>query len=93
LKQITGHDFELITLARELCICLDKRYIELINSGFEPIYTQYIQQLYKLNEKVKFKKDKMVFEEFVIGVSPLGKLIVKHGMEEEFGFGEVEWMR
>jgi BirA family biotin operon repressor/biotin-[acetyl-CoA-carboxylase] ligase len=93
LKQITGHDFELITLARELCICLDKRYKELINSGFEPIYTQYLQQLYKLNEKVKLKKDNRVFEAVVKGVSPMGKLIVKHGMEEEFGFGEVEWLR
>ena len=70
---------------------MNEKFQELINSGFEPIYNQYIQLLYKLNEKVKLKKDSRVFEAMIKSVSPEGKLVVQHSIEEEFNFGEVEW--
>ena len=92
LKQITGNDFDLITLAKELCNSLDKKYKELINSGFDSIYLPYLQQLYKLNEKVKLKKENRVFEATIKSVTRSGKLIVQHAFEEECNFGEVEWV-
>ena len=92
LKQITGKDFKVISLAKELCICLNEKFQELINSGFEPIYNQYLNQLYKLNDKVRLKKDSRVFEAIIKSVSPVGKLVVQHAIEEEFNFGEVEWV-
>lgn len=92
LKQITGKDFTVVLLAKELCICLDEKYRELMSSGFEAIYNQYLQLLYKLNEKVKLKKDNRVFEATIKSVSPEGKLVVQHAIEEEFNFGEVEWV-
>ena len=91
LKQITGNDFKVISLAKELCISLNEKFQELINLEFEPVYNQYIQLLYKLNEKVKLKKDSRVFEAMIKSVSPEGKLVVQHSIEEEFNFGEVEW--
>ena len=90
LKQITGKDFKVVSLAKELCSCLDEKFQELINSGFEPIYNQYLNQLYKLNDKVRLKKDSRVFEAIIKSVSPVGKLVVQHAIEEEFNFGEVE---
>ncbi|HQV55425.1 MAG TPA: biotin--[acetyl-CoA-carboxylase] ligase, partial [Chitinophagaceae bacterium] len=92
LKQITGNDFKVISLAKELCISLNEKFQELINLEFEPVYNQYIQLLYKLNEKVKLKKDSRVFEATIKSVSLEGKLVVQHAIEEEFGFGEVEWV-
>lgn len=92
LKQITGKDFKVIDLAKELCIVLNKKYNEFIKTGFEPTFQQYLQQLYKLNEKVKLKKENRIFEAIVKGISASGKLIVQHAIEEEFGFGEVEWV-
>ncbi len=92
LKQITGNDFKLITLAKELCNSLDNKYKELLISGFDSIYLQYLQHLYKCNEKVKLKKESRIIEAIIKSVSPSGKLIVQHAFEEEFDFGEVEWI-
>lgn len=92
LKQITGKDFKVVSLAEELCNCLNEKFQELINSGFESIYNQYIQLLYKLNETVILKKENRVFEARIKSVSPEGKLVVQHAIEEEFNFGEVEWV-
>lgn len=92
LKQITGKDFEPIVLAKELFEIVMSRFNELVSNGFEKIVEQYLLHLYKRNEKVKFKKDSRVFEATVKTISASGKLVVEHSMEEEFGFGEVEWV-
>jgi len=93
LKQITGKHYDVITLAKELCQLLDEKFKKLIAGNFEDIFLQYLFYLYKRNEKVKFKKDNYVFEALIKGVSTSGKLIVQHSIEEEFDFGEVEWIK
>ncbi len=97
LKQITGKDFDTVELAKELCGILDKKFNELINDGFENIYQQYLLHLYKKNEIVKLKKDNRDFEAIIKTITPAGKLVVQHSMEEDpiaigFDFGEVEWL-
>ena len=91
LKQITGKDFNPVNLAKELCELLNHRFEELIQNGFGNIYTEYLSRLYKRNEKVKLKKGNRVFEAIIKGVSPEGKLVVQHVIEEEFDFGSIEW--
>lgn len=91
LKQITGKDLDPVTLAKELCSCLDKNYRQLIAEGFQDIFTTYNATLYKRDQQQRFKKENRVFEAIIKGVSPDGKLIVSHGIEEEFDFGEIEW--
>jgi BirA family biotin operon repressor/biotin-[acetyl-CoA-carboxylase] ligase len=93
LKQITGKNFDPVALAKELCGLLNKKIDELVNDGFEKIYAAYLANLYKRNSIVKLKKDSRVFEATLKLVSPAGKLIVQHAIEEEFNFGEVEWMK
>jgi BirA family biotin operon repressor/biotin-[acetyl-CoA-carboxylase] ligase len=92
LRQITGKNFDPVELAKELCGVLDKRFTELIEDGFENIYAYYLAHLYKRKATVKFKKGAKVFEAQIEGVSPTGKLITQHAFEEEFDFGEVEWV-
>jgi BirA family transcriptional regulator, biotin operon repressor / biotin---[acetyl-CoA-carboxylase] ligase len=92
LKQITGKNFDPLPLAKELCGILDKRFTELIEDGFENIYTYYLTHLYKREATVKLKKGAKVFEATIAGVSPTGKLITHHAIEEEFDYGEVEWV-
>jgi BirA family biotin operon repressor/biotin-[acetyl-CoA-carboxylase] ligase len=92
LKQITGKNFDTIELAKELCELLNKNFDILVNDGFEKIHAAYLADLYKINSKVKLKKDNRVFEAIIKSVSPSGKLFVQHSFEEEFDFGEVEWM-
>ncbi len=101
LKQITGKNFDVIALAKELCGILEKNFIVLQRGDFEKIYSLYLSQLYKKGATVKLKKDNRVFEATIISVSPVGKLIVhpdSHASFEEdpttigFDFGEVEWV-
>jgi BirA family biotin operon repressor/biotin-[acetyl-CoA-carboxylase] ligase len=92
LKQITGKNFDTVELAKEICRLFNDRFRKLINGGFEDIYMEYLSHLYKINEKVKLRKDNRVFEATIKTVSPAGKLILQHSIEEEFDFGTVEWI-
>lgn len=92
LKQITGKHFDVIDLSKELCQMLDEKFKRLIDGDFENIFSQYLFHLYKRNEKVKLKKEKRIFEALIKEVSPEGKLIVQHSIQEEFDFGEIEWI-
>ncbi len=92
LKQITGKDYDLNVLVAELTAFLEKRYSQLITNAGEAILEEYRSRLFRLNEPVRLKKDNIVFEAFVRSVSSQGKLIVERGFEQEFDFGEVEWL-
>jgi BirA family transcriptional regulator, biotin operon repressor / biotin---[acetyl-CoA-carboxylase] ligase len=92
LKQITGKDFDTITLAKELSGILDSYFQQLIKGDFKSLYDGYQQVLYKKNEKVKLKKDSRVFNATIKGVTEKGQLVIDSGIEERFDFGEVEWL-
>lgn len=92
LKQITGKTFDTVALAKELCTILNEKFALLLTGDFESIYQQYLQHLYKKNEPVKLKKENRVFEAVIKTVLPNGRLTVQHAIEEEFDFGEVEWI-
>ena len=92
LKQITGKNFDAVMLAKELCMIMNQKFDELMYSGFENIYTQYLTHLYKINTTVKLRKDNRVFEAVIKGVNKAGQLVVYHSIEEEFNFGDVEWV-
>lgn len=92
LKQITGKSFDSKKLAEELCVILDKYFAQLISEGFENIYKEYNNCLYKLNEAVRLKKGNSVFRTTIIGVTAGGELITNNTiMEQRFLFGEIAW--
>jgi BirA family transcriptional regulator, biotin operon repressor / biotin---[acetyl-CoA-carboxylase] ligase len=91
LKQITGKHFELVSLAKELCKILEEKY-QLLTSDPSLIIGQYKAHLYKLNQKVKLKKDSRVFEAEFRDVNASGQMVVQHALEEKFNVGEVEWL-
>ena len=92
LKQITGKTFDPLELAKELCVSISEQFDLLDNGEMGSIFKRYNQHLYKLNEQVKLNKDKRVFEVMIKGVSSSGKLMTTHAIDEEFDFGEVEWV-
>jgi BirA family biotin operon repressor/biotin-[acetyl-CoA-carboxylase] ligase len=92
LKQITGKEYNVVALAKELCKCVYRRFNELTEKGFNSIYSNYMAQLYKNGKLVKLKKDNRVFEAVIKKVSPTGQLIVQHSIEEAFSFGDIEWV-
>jgi len=92
LKQITGRNYVLPELATELGLIFNSHFYRLITTGFEDIYATYLSFLYRKNEVSKLKIGGRSFEALIKSVSPAGKLIVEHGIEEEFAFGEIEWV-
>ena len=92
LKQITGKNFNPVELAKELCLSMDHYFQELTKNGLENILPIYLEHFYKRDEKVKLKKGARVFEAIIKGVSPEGKLVVEHGIEEQFDLGEIQWI-
>jgi BirA family biotin operon repressor/biotin-[acetyl-CoA-carboxylase] ligase len=92
LKQITGKSFDQIKLAKELCTSLDYFYKKLMNDEANAILEMYNQHLYKKDELVKLKKDNRIFSGMIRKVTPTGQLVVQHSVEEQFDFGEIEWL-
>ncbi|WP_276503034.1 biotin--[acetyl-CoA-carboxylase] ligase [Terrimonas pollutisoli] len=92
LKQLTGKEFNTVELAKEFCTVFNKNFQHLVQGGFADIYNFYIEHLYQKNRLVKLKKGSRVFEATIKTVTPGGRLVVQHALEEEFDFGSVEWV-
>ncbi len=93
LKQITGREYDVIALANELYEMVMKKYDALKNNQFDKMLIEYNQILFGLDKKVKLKKDNIIFETTVKGVSEQGQLITYDTIKRQFGFDEVEWLR
>ncbi len=91
LKQITGKEHDRLKLAREICSRLEERYRQFMQEN-NRLLQDYNNSLYKLGQSVKLKKDNIIFETVIQGVSVTGELITRDSMERRFAFGEVEWM-
>ncbi len=89
LKQITGRDFNVIQLARELCKKLEERYQQMLSLNTESLLKQYEAVMYKRGENANLRKDGKVFQAMIRGVSPSGGLIAG---ENQYDFNEIEWV-
>jgi BirA family biotin operon repressor/biotin-[acetyl-CoA-carboxylase] ligase len=92
LKQITSKTFNVITLAKELCTYLDQRWIQLLEGNNKALLQEYNSHLYKLGEKVTFKKENATFEAIVEGVDENGNLLINTGKTTAVAFGAVKWI-
>jgi BirA family biotin operon repressor/biotin-[acetyl-CoA-carboxylase] ligase len=92
LKQITGKSFDILELARKLCEHVQRRLDTLNEEPPEKLLEEYNSLLYRQQETVKLKKENIVFETMIRGVNMQGKLLTKAAMEQEFTWGEVEWV-
>ena len=92
LKQITGKDFNVVTLARELCNSLEYRFQQLIKRKTKEQLQQYNHNLYKRDESVRLKKENAAFNCTIEGVNKNGELLVKGTRKENYTFGEVKWI-
>ena len=93
LKQITGKEFDVIELAKELHQNVLGRYESLRKNGFEKMLVEYNQNLFGLDKTVTLKKENAVFKTMITGISPQGKLMTTDTLQREFDFDEVEWMK
>jgi len=92
LKQVTGKDFDPVVMAKELCVCLERRYTQLKDGDLEAMLVEYNSHLFKRGEIVRLKTGAIAFECVIKGVSAEGELEVTGGLKDRYGFGEVEWV-
>jgi BirA family transcriptional regulator, biotin operon repressor / biotin---[acetyl-CoA-carboxylase] ligase len=91
LKLETGQNFDVLTLAEELISMVLKRIEELKSGNFQKMLEEYNQHLFASNKTVKLKKENVIFQTKIIGVSSSGQLITKDALERRFDFDEVEF--
>ena len=91
LKSTSGENYDVLKLADELVLFVLKRVEELKSGKFGKILAEYNQHLFGRGKVVKLKKENIVFETKIIGVSSSGQLITKDAFERKFDFDEVEF--
>jgi biotin-(acetyl-CoA carboxylase) ligase len=62
------------------------------SESIEAIRSRYNRDLYMLNRKVRLRKQNMVFQTVIKGVSEQGRLETFDTIAREFNTGEIEWL-
>lgn len=92
MKQETGEDYDAIGLAKELHEMIMGAISGIGHSTLSEIIKTYNNNLYLANKKVRLRKQNVVFETTVTGVSEHGQLLTTDKIPRQFEFGEVEWV-
>ncbi|MEJ7627641.1 MAG: biotin--[acetyl-CoA-carboxylase] ligase [Ferruginibacter sp.] len=92
LKNITGKDYEPITLAKQLHKMILERNDQMKSISSKSIMQDYNNVLYKKEEEVQLKKDNIIFKTRIKEVNEYGNLLTQDVMERSFVFGEVAWI-
>ncbi len=92
LKQITGKDHDPLKIAKEFCVCLNIRYESLKNGDFADLLNDFNNILYKRGESVTIKKNNVLSNYLIKGVTENGELVAKAGIEHHFLHGSIEWI-
>lgn len=92
LKKITGKNYNVIELAKELHFCVLERIEKLKSGSADDFFYEYNKNLFCLNKNVQLKKENVIFETKIKGVSKAGELITNDNIERRFQFDEIEWI-
>lgn len=94
LRLATRHDeYDLEKLIEELCVCLEKYYLQLKNGHTAIQKKQYLQHLYRFGETHAFSKDGSKFSGKIVGIADNGQLMIEvEGEIQYFGFKEVSFV-
>ena len=94
LKQITGKDYILETVVRQISEYFFLLYEKLQAEYFNEIDTNYYNQLFRANEWALFEKQGIQFEAKISGIGEFGQLILenRNGFISEYMFKEVEFV-
>jgi BirA family biotin operon repressor/biotin-[acetyl-CoA-carboxylase] ligase len=91
LRQITGKKYDVLQMAKELQDLVLKRIDDLKKNNFSEMLEEYNENLYAKNRLVTLKRQNIIFQTNIIGVSDAGQLITQDTLERYFNFDEVEF--
>jgi BirA family biotin operon repressor/biotin-[acetyl-CoA-carboxylase] ligase len=94
LRLATQQDeFDLESLVEELCICLEKYYLQLKNGHTASQKKQYLQILYRYEETHEFSKNGSRFLGKIVDIANSGQLMLEvDGEVQYFDFKEVAFV-
>ena len=90
----TGKNFVLDEMVKDLCWCLEKRYLQLRARQDRLIQQDYLNNLYRFMEDSLFKRwDGTIFSGRIVGITEQGRLEISHDRgEESFEVKEVSFV-
>lgn len=92
LKQLTGKSYDIVELAKELCLMLDEDLKPLYSSLKGSILERYNEHLYKLNEVAGFREGTTLFSGVIKEVNAFGNIIIDSGVDKAYHSGQIEWL-
>lgn len=92
ISLLTGRNYQVGASGKLLQKHLALRYAELQKRSGEEIMVEYNSHLYGKDEKVRLKKESMLFSTTIKSVSANGELNTQDTMERHFTVGEVEFI-
>lgn len=92
LKQITGKHFNILSLSKLLCICINNTWEKWAQQGAPYIIDAYNEVLFCREKIVHFKKNTISFDAKVLGVDVMGNLMLQRNGIELFAHGAIEWI-
>lgn len=92
LRQITGKQFDVEALGRQLQQDVITSVADWAAQGVTACHTAYQQQLYGLGQVIKLRSGNQVFQTTVTGVSTEGQLQVQDVLARQFAVGQAEWV-
>lgn len=92
LRQITGREWNARDMARELYEEFFENHSLMAQGEPHHFHETYLELLFKRNRMHRFRSGSRVFEAMVHDVSPEGLLVLRHGIDESFAHGEIEWL-
>lgn len=94
LKQITGKNYDIVTITEKIAGHLYKWYEILENKRYDDIDSAYLNHLFRRFEWAVFAKNGNRFEARIKGIGDFGQLILeeRNGVFSEYMFKEVEFV-
>ncbi|MGD9557344.1 MAG: biotin--[acetyl-CoA-carboxylase] ligase [Mangrovibacterium sp.] len=94
LKMITGRDYDLDVLVKELLSEIDRSYGCLREGRFRELDEAFHARLYRLNEWHPYRDAAHQYTGMITGVNPIGQLRIREedGPEHAYHFKEVEYL-
>lgn len=92
IKQVSGKQTNVSTLAKQLHTAVTDALSDLEINGFDAYFEQYNRLLFRKQEMVRLKKDSRIIHTRINGVNRQGQLVTGISSEECFAFGDVEWL-
>ncbi|WP_290790585.1 biotin--[acetyl-CoA-carboxylase] ligase [Flavihumibacter sp. UBA7668] len=92
LRQITGRKMDLLQELRLLCQTLEYRWQQLLNGKHKEIHRDYLLHLFGRDQLCRMRKNNIVFETRILGVTETGELQTRDSLDRQFKVGEVEWL-